>query len=47
VFKELAQNNKKIKFLYIDIDHVSETEGLCDIVNKIKFVTEVRVVIQL
>jgi thiol-disulfide isomerase/thioredoxin len=38
VFKELAQNNKKIKFLHIDIDHASETEGLSDVVNKIRSV---------
>lgn len=34
----MAQNNKKIKFLHIDIDHASETEGLSDVVNKIRSV---------
>lgn len=36
VFKELAQTNKNIKFLHIDIDHASETEGLNRLVGAIR-----------
>jgi thioredoxin 1 len=38
VYRDLAQHYRAIKFLHIDIDHAAETEGLSELVDKIRSV---------